>query len=425
MPNITTLHEAEAVLEPYIPSRLKRFAYTTEHMQHFMEYIGNPQNVPSAIHIAGTSGKTSTAHYTAALLQQSGKKVGLLTSPHMESINERVQINRRPLPEKEFCSELSVFLDLVKKSGITLTYAEILYAFAYWEFARQHVDYIVVEVGMGGLLDATNVISRHDKVCILTDIGLDHTNVLGGTIEEITRHKAGIIGLHNTVFCYRQGRAVMGEIQKTCHQKQADLHIAGNSSPGNFPFLPIFQRRNVALATETVQFVLSRDGSGRLNTQQQLEAAHSYIPGRMEIVPFGGKTIVFDGAHNTQKLQALKSSVQDYFPDTDIAVLFAVTGGRGRILEEMMTAFAALPSHLIVTSIQQTGHHAASIEPQLVADIARRIGVPDVECIPDQLKACKALLARPEPVLLCTGSVYLIGQVRRRIMQAASRPSLQ
>src|SRR5690349_5945116 len=112
MQTIRSLAEADLVLEQFWPRNMARHAYTTEHIERFMDYLGKPQDKPRSVHIAGTSGKTSTAYYTAALLQQAGKKVGLLTSPHIESLNERVQINLTPLPEAEFCSELTAFLNL-------------------------------------------------------------------------------------------------------------------------------------------------------------------------------------------------------------------------------------------------------------------------------------------------------------------------
>jgi dihydrofolate synthase/folylpolyglutamate synthase len=236
---ISNLYEAELALKPFWPSNLhgKRSAYTTEHMERFMEFVHDPQNKSQVIHIAGTSGKTSTAYFVASLLKQAGKKVGLMTSPHIEGLNERVQIDLVPIPEEEFCIELTHYLELVGQSGIVLTYTEIMYGFAFWEFARHSVDYIVVEVGMGGLLDATNVIDRNDKISVITDIGLDHTNVLGDTIQQIAAHKAGIIRLGNTIFMHRQPEEVLDVIRLTAKQRQADLHIV--EQEGETPdFLP-------------------------------------------------------------------------------------------------------------------------------------------------------------------------------------------
>jgi dihydrofolate synthase/folylpolyglutamate synthase len=375
--------------------------------------VGNPQDIPQSIHIAGTSGKTSTAYYSAALLKQGGKRVGLLVSPHAEFLNERVQIGLEPLEERTFCDELAVFMDTVKESGITLTYAETMYAFAYWEFARQRVEYIVVEVGMGGLLDATNVINRRDKICVITDIGMDHTNVLGDTIEEITQHKAGIIRLHNTVFCHVQSDNVIEQIRAACKQKQADLHtIAKAKYPEDLKFLPLFQRRNFTLASAAVTFAMEREGKQQLARKEVLSAARTKVPSRMEMVKMGEKTLVMDGAHNAQKLHALCESIKDYFPGQKNSLLVAFTGGRGRNLEELAAELASLtPQHVIVTSLKDKYGLATNVAPEEVAKALADAGL-DTELITDQAEACKAFLAQPGPLLLATGSLYLLGEIK-------------
>lgn len=415
MIELSSFSEVEKVLEPLLPSNLKRPAYTTEHVEQFLEYIGDPQNIPKAIHVAGTSGKTSTAYYVASLLQQAGKRVGLMVSPHAEKINERVQIDLVPLDEKVFCKEISIFMGIVEESGILLTYAEVLYAFAFWEFVRQGVEYIVVEVGMGGLLDATNVIDRPDKVCIITDIGIDHTNVLGETLEEITHHKAGIIRLHNTVFLHSQEPVVMTKIQDTCRRKQADLHVGDESgSDLNLRFLPLFQRRNFALAVSTTQFVLEREGQTGLTKEQLLAAARVHVPARMEIIEEGAKILILDSAHNPQKLRALRESIEDYFPRQKIAILVGFSGGRGRQAEQLLEELEPLASHMLVTSLQDGTFHTARDVPEVMA-AAEAIGLTSVEGIESLETAYAALLKRPEPILLITGSIYLISQVRHMV----------
>src|SRR5688572_10716165 len=154
-----TFLEANEVLRQFWPELLsRRDVYTTETMVELMDYLGNPQDKLKIIHVAGTSGKTSTCYYSAALLKAAGKKVGLTVSPHVDEINERVQIDLVPMPEEAFCRDMTEFLGLVKKSELEPSYFEVLLAFAYWEFVRHRVEYAVIEVGMGGLTDATNVV---------------------------------------------------------------------------------------------------------------------------------------------------------------------------------------------------------------------------------------------------------------------------
>ena len=408
------LKEAEQALEPFLPARLNRVAYTTEHIVQFMDYLGNPQDVPRAIHVAGTSGKTSTAYYSAALLTAAGKKTGLLVSPHIEKITERVQINMQPLSDRQFCDELAIFLEYVQKSGITLSYAELLYGFAYWEFARQGVEYIVVEVGMGGLLDATNVMRRADKICVITDIGLDHTKSLGGTIQSIAAHKAGIILQNNAVFTYKQDAPVMNVIQATSRQKQADLHIIDALTDAEREDLPLFQQRNFGLAQAAVTFALERFDGTTLTQKMLQTAVATAIPGRMETLEIHDHTVVLDGAHNPQKLRAMRESMQKRFGNEPIAALVAFSGKGERSLEELLAELQSLVEMVIITELQDDILHMSRPAAE-VAAVCDSLGIK-YSVADDQLTGVTSLLERPERVLLITGSLYLIGQIRPQIL---------
>lgn len=411
MYHFSTINEAEKALEAFLPSRLPRPAYTLDHILQFMDFIGNPQELPQAIHIAGTSGKTSTAYYAASLLKAAGKKVGLLVSPHVMSITERVQIDLVSLPDALFCSELALFLDQIEKSGIKLSYAETLYAFAYWEFTRQQVEYIVVETGLGGLLDATNVIKNPQKVCILTDIGIDHTNVLGSTLPEIAQQKAGIIKLHNSVFCYRQPASAMDVITKSCHQKQADLHIIDEEYASETGRLPLFQRRNYTLALNAVCFTLERSGYST-SQLRQTNAYDVHIPGRMEVLHKGAKTVILDGAHNPQKLQYLFESLRAKYPDKSMAVLVACIDSGGRNLKELLSTIKPDVTHLIATSPSQQGSFHKWQKAADIVAAAKDVGIGSCEAINAYDDALKVLLARPEDILVVTGSLYLYKPIR-------------
>ncbi|HLZ15369.1 MAG TPA: Mur ligase family protein [Candidatus Saccharimonadales bacterium] len=424
MPTISTFAEANAALQAYWPTNIStRAVYSLDYMFDLMEYIGNPQDKLKVVHVAGTSGKTSTTYYIAALLHAAGKKVGHTVSPHVDEVNERVQINLVPLPEAEFCSELAAFLSLVKKSKIQTTYFEVLVAFMYWEFARQGVDYAVVEVGLGGLLDGTNVVKREDKVCVITDIGMDHMKYLGNTIGEIAAQKAGIIQLHNKVFCYRQGREVMAAFESRAAQKQADLQVLEPAPVDtSLRFLPLFQQRNFGLSLEVAQYVLDRDGVPPLSDEAVVQAAHTYIPGRMETIALpDGKTLVLDGAHNKQKLEALAHSMKARYGRTPIAALVSFVAGREDRVEPGVQVLAGLTDHIIITTYaasQDTPH--ASVDPQEIADACAQAGFTRYEIIPDLRAAYAALLQRPEEVLLITGSFYMLGHIRPLV-----KPALQ
>lgn len=422
MYNFADLEAAEKALEPFMPSRVARTAYTTDHVAGFMDFLGNPQDSIRAIHIAGTSGKTSTAHYTAALLQAEGQKVGLLTSPHVEKITERIRINLQPLSDRLFCDELALFLELVKQSGIQLTYAEVLYAMGYWEFARQNVSYIVIETGLGGLLDATNVINRADKVCIITDIGLDHTNVLGNTPAKIAAQKAGIIKRHNQVFMYHQSPEIMAAITSAAAKSQAGLHIAATRYSDRYAFLPLFQRRNFTLACEAVKYIAIRDGLPSLTDQQLRAAAGTSIPARMELIPVGEKTLILDGAHNTQKLQALHESITAQFPGQPMVLLASFITSGGRDLTALVQELGSFGGHIIFTVPPDPSH--IWYGPSELAEAAEAAGLESFEIISDYSQAVEALLGRPEQLAIATGSLYAHAGLRTQVKNSSKHNGL-
>jgi dihydrofolate synthase/folylpolyglutamate synthase len=420
---IGSFKEANTVLARYVPSARKfRAAYTLDTMLALMQALGDPQNSYHVIHVAGTSGKTSTAYYTAALLNQTGKRVGLTVSPHIDEINERVQIDLVPLAEADFCAELDIFLAIVNKLSIEPSYFELLVAFAFWEFARRKVDYAVIEVGLGGLLDGTNVISRPDKVCVLTDIGLDHTNVLGNTLSEIAAQKAGIMHPGNVAFSYVQSDEVM-EVFRTCAQEQqTTLHevtlAAQDKLPGG---LPLFQQRNWWLAKQVTDFVLQRDQLPILSPSQLEKASAVYIPARMEIITHQQATIILDGAHNQQKMQTLVASLQNHYPGQKFAVLLALVRGKDLKVEAVLKEILPITSHLILTSFTtQQDLRKYATDPSVVLQKCRELAFDAVEVITSPTRAYHALLERPEKVKLVTGSFYLLNHVRPLVKELAS-----
>lgn len=410
MPPVTTFAEARSRLQTFAPANLPRHAYTLEHIQRFMHFIGNPQDRVRVVHVTGTSGKTSTCYYIASLLHESGLRVGLSVSPYVHEVNERVQIGMRPLPEAQFCSELEQFLALVKDSGIQLTMFEIMAAFAYWEFARQGVEYAVVEVGMGGELDATNVAQATGKFCVITDIGMDHQKQLGNSPAEIAQKKAGIIHLNNTVILRAQAPEVIEVVRQRARQMHADLTIVTDTSVGVVTrHLPKFQQRNFTMAYAAVQRLAQRDQLQPINDDILHAAVHTKIPGRMEIFIVDGKAIVIDGAHNAQKLDALLDSVRTRYPDKDVAVVFASKEGANERNEQTLHVLAKQVSHIICTTFggEQPGT-PHGVDPQVLAALCKASGVHSVEAVQTPKAAWRKLTARPERVLLITGSLYML-----------------
>jgi dihydrofolate synthase/folylpolyglutamate synthase len=413
MTTITSFSEAQAALRQFYGAQAEG-AYTLDRMREIMKFLGNPERQLRVIHVAGTSGKTSTAYYIANLLAAADKKVGLTVSPHVDEINERAQINGVPLAEKKFFVELSKFLKLIDSSDITPSYFEFMIAFAFWEFARHKVDYAVVEVGLGGLLDGTNVTDEPDKVCVITDIGLDHTEILGDTLEKIATQKAGIIKKRNHVFMYRQADEITEAVAHQVQSQAARLHLVPDSSvtiPA--PGLPEFQKRNLWLAGYIANYVLLRDEKIGLTEAQIEQASHTYIPARMEVVKISGKTLIIDGAHNAQKLETLFTSIKEQFPDKKVAALVGFIDGDAFRLHQALDVITENVEHITVTSFYgEKDYPKHSVPTDQVVVQCHEHGFNEVDVLEAPSEAFQALLARSEDILLVIGSFYLLNSIR-------------
>ena len=411
MKKITSLDKAVAYLLKNA-SDLTR-DYQLDRMRAVLDYIGNPQEQYKSVHIAGTSGKTSTSYFIRGLLEAAGKRTGLTVSPHIVAVNERVQVGGLSLSERMFLDYFNEFLALIEESGLRPTYFESLVAFAYWVFAREKVDYCVVETGFGGLLDGTNTITRADKVCVIANIGLDHTHILGDTLEKIAYQKAGIIQPGNYVLARAQQESIMEVFRTRAGDQKASLQEVQTMDAPDF--LPEFQRQNWAMAYETYQYLVQRDGLPEL-TQAQLEhAAHQTPPGRGEIYEIGDKTIILDGAHNPQKLEALLHSLNAEGYDSGAVLASFVESPDSKLDNciELLSSFAThwiVPEFRVGQDIMNRKSFAADyvIEHAAGRPMQKAVGLHD---------ALELLLERPENTLLITGSLYLVSLLRPEILK--------
>lgn len=412
MQPITSFDDVKRVLEPYIlVQNTMTGAYSLSRVKQFMSSIGNPQLKYKIVHVAGTSGKTSTAYYVAGYLSATNKKTGLMVSPHIDSINERVQVNMIPLEESEYCKQFGSFIELVQKSNVKLTYFEVLTGFAYWYFAQAKIDYVVVEVGLGGLLDATNIVHRADKVCVITDIGLDHTNILGKSIAEIATQKAGIIGPSNPVFMNEQQAVVNEVIAENAIQQQADLHqIQPQPDTEVAMSLPLFQRRNWYLARQVFSYIAKRD---KLPEVSDGSIISTLIPARMETVEIGNKIVILDGAHNEQKMQALVSSLKYRYPHQPVAVLASFVKSQSSRTKGALYELLPYASRLIITSFGgDTDGPKHSVNPTKIAEYCHAKNYDNWQVITHPTEAFYELLRQKESIVVVTGSFYLFNHIR-------------
>jgi len=379
-------------------------------MQPLLAAAGNPHEKLKVIHVAGTSGKTSTSYYIAALLNSAGQKVGLSVSPHVDSITERLQINGQPISELEFCSLLGDFMDITATLEVPPSYFELMIVFVLWVFDKKSVDYAVMETGMGGLYDATNVVTRADKISVITDIGLDHTNVFGKDLKKIAAQKAGIIHPGNQVFMIEQIDAVMEVVRGQIEQQKAKLKVVRQQDVDSLPksSLPEFQGRNWCLSETVFAAVAERD---HLGSDITLDPLTVVVPGRMETKTLDDGTILIqDGAHNAQKIAAFVSSFQKMYPGKKAAVLLALK--EGKETAEVLDNLAPIVGTLISTAFKsEQDFPIVSQDPAVVATIAKDLGIKS-RIIRDKDEAYKYLLDTPAQIKLVIGSIYLLGQIR-------------
>lgn len=406
------LLEAEKILGRFVPAvkETSGKGLTLERMEPLLSALGNPEKKLKIIHVAGTSGKTSTCYFLAEILHKTGQKVGLTVSPHIDSVTERLQINLKPINDTVFLYKLKELVEIVDKHKLSPTYFELLTAMSFWYFERQKVDYAVIETGLGGLLDASNVAQEANKVCVITDIGFDHMNILGSTISDISAQKAGIIHEQNQVFMYEQLSEVMSQINLRIKQKNARLK-AVEPKVNLSKNLADFQARNLNLALAAAVYVAERDGF-ELDWTTSANNIHIQVPARMEVKQIKGKTLIMDGAHNGQKMKAFVDSFQRIYSGKKATVLLSLK--QDKEYHDVFGEIKKICNELIITSFagwQDTPTN--SIEADYLAEAAKKSGFINIRIEKNSQKAYQELLKVKNDTLVITGSFYLIAELRQ------------
>lgn len=311
-----------------------------ERTRQLLEHLGNPEQGLKFVHIGGTNGKGSTAAMVESVLRKAGYHTGLYTSPYINRFNERIQVNGMDIPDwdlEELVDEIRPFADTMEDLPSEF---ELITAIALLYFARRQCDIVVLEVGLGGEFDATNVIPC-PEVTVLTSIDLDHTGVLGNTVEEIARTKCGIIKSGADVVSYRQQDAVAREIELACRRMDAKLWPVnfdwlkvkgvdldartfdyGPFTDLTIPLLAAYQPCNAAVAI-TALTVLARRGWNITPEHIRAGLAATWWPGRFEVL---GRHPVFllDGSHNPHGMAATVESLKEIFPGQKFIFLLSV-----------------------------------------------------------------------------------------------------
>ncbi|WLD46444.1 bifunctional folylpolyglutamate synthase/dihydrofolate synthase [Candidatus Nanosynbacter lyticus] len=392
------------------PKKHDRLAYVA----HILETLGSPQNQIPAIHIAGTSGKGSTAYYATSLLNRAGYTTGMLVSPHIASVAERSLINGQPLPEQEYLHYFQAFANLYIVHNLHLSYFEFLTIFSFWLFKEMRVDYIIIEVGIGGRLDTTNVIFRSPTVRVITDIGLDHTELLGNTLTEIAQEKAGIIHQSDSVVMNRQASEIEMVVRQRAEEQHTQFSITSPVTSEFLKILPDFQQRNWTLAYRAVEKQLALNKKPSLPKEVLEKSVHITIPGRLEKRNVDGVNIIFDVAHNPQKIRALIDSLRKLYPDKKPIFVVAFGQNKQSSIAESLAIIDNLAQLTYATTFSTNyGKNHRNMPPEIIRHVMK--SAVEIEHNTDKALAKAIKKARQlDTYVVVTGSFYLVSEFAAR-----------
>ena len=392
-----------------------------------LELMGNPQKDLKYVHVGGTNGKGSTCAMVSSVLQTAGYKVGLYTSPHIYCFNERIQINGQYIADDDLAEVTEFVKPLAESMGSNCpTEFELVFCIALEYFKRQGCDIVVVEVGMGGEMDATNVIPA-PEVAVLTNIGLDHTGFLGNTVEEIAQTKGGILKTGSSAVIYPSCDSVVAVLEGICKERYIPCRVAdfgaitplthslegqtfscGNRKNLFLPLLGQHQLHNGCVAL-TVLDILQEKG-WKITEQHIYEGLKATTwPGRFHIV---GRDPLFiiDGGHNPQCLEALVKNIEDYLPGKKIIGLTGVLADKdyGEMYKPLLPL---IQQFVCITPPSDRKLEAAKLAKHLQAVGAKATAY---DTIPAGVTAAKEL-ASNNGVVLCFGSLYSIGEIQNAL----------
>lgn len=453
-PSLTTFDDVLAYLYERVdlerarPTAATRHQYKLDRMRAILEALDNPHTGVRHVHIGGTKGKGSTCEMLATCLESCGYTVGLYTSPHLVSVRERVRLNRRFIDEADFvrlmqtCAKAAAS---VQKAHGDATFFELVTALAFVHFAEQAVDIAVIEVGLGGLLDCTNVITP--EVAAVTMIGLDHTQILGDTHEEIAVQKAGIFKPGVPALTYEQNPAVAGVLRRCAETAGAPFHLLGRdidftyraegtpnglamrcslaSERNNYehitaPLRGEHQAWNCGLALAILDQLSSRGFNCPVSkVTRGMEMVR--LPGRFEVAP-GPVRLLLDGAHNTESMSALVKSISQNLRYDSLVVVFGCAADKDAAA--MLRCLAMGADKVICT---RAAGNARAADPHDLARTYHEITgrtAQQTRTLPEALDLAMRAAGRDDLVCV-TGSFYLVGEAKKTLATRAATARLR
>jgi dihydrofolate synthase/folylpolyglutamate synthase len=379
-----------------------------DRMRRLMTALGHPERQFESIHVVGTNGKSSTARMIAAILARHGRRTGAYLSPHLVSFGERIRIDDGDLEPADFgaavgrSAHAAELVDRSLQADDRVTQFEALTAAAFSELARRTVEVAVIEAGLGGRYDATNVIPS--KVQVLTSVGLEHTRWLGPTLADIAAEKLDVVQDGATLVLGADlDPEVTAVAVDVCAQRGARIVHAGTDPGVPVGAFGTFQRRNFALARAAAEAYL-----GKLNAGAVAAAgAQVRIPGRLQQIATDPVTLI-DGAHNPDGMRALAESLPELVRGHD-RVIATLSILDDKDAAGMLAALMPACDAIVLTSSQ----NPRALPPPTLQSLARQLGGPPSEIVADPLRALARAreLAGPNGVVIATGSLYLIADL--------------
>ncbi len=424
-----------------------RRKFELAHMRTLMAALGNAERSFTSVLVAGTNGKGSTSSTLASILTRAGYRTGLYTSPHLSCINERIQVNGALVSDDDFAALFfhveEIASTLVRDGRLPAlpSFFETLTAMGFLHFASSQVHTAVVEVGMGGRLDATNIVEP--VVSVITDISLDHTEWLGSTVDQIAREKAGILrreGVMITLPQHPEANQALGEIAVLLEVRgvNAASYIPVHNHPEEYtrnryplsvmgeligidsPLAGAHQQRNLALAIATAVELRNNNGYNITPIDIQVGIRDTVWPGRLELIAGNGSRadVLLDVGHNPAGAWALRAAVSRLDHGQPLTLVFGCL--KDKPVAELAQILFPLFGHVLVTAVDSP--RSASVDDLLAA--ARATG-SEVEPAAGAVSAVQRALqlTPPHGLVVVSGSVYLVGQVRPLLVAAQAAPA--
>jgi dihydrofolate synthase/folylpolyglutamate synthase len=407
--------QAEAYL---LDLELFGMRFGLDRMHKLMTVLGMPQRRFASVHVVGSNGKSSTVRMIAAILERHGLRTGTYTSPHLRSFAERIEVGEEPVADADFAAAVTRVAhaaELVNRTAAPddrVTQFEALTAAAYHELARRGVEVAVIEAGLGGRWDATNVIPS--RVQVVTSVGLEHTRWLGPTLADIAAEKLDVVRDHATLVAGALPPEAEAVVERVVAERHARLVRAEPGGLAPARALGRFQRQNFALARAAAGAFL-----GSLDERAvAAAAAEVQVPGRLELVSSDGPLVFHDGAHNPAGAAALADALPEVVEGRRLVAVIGVLDDKDAA--SMLSAILPLADAAVFTRTS----NPRSLPPATLEALAVQVGGPPAECVADPRAAVERAreLAGPEGAVIATGSIYLIADlVRERPAARASR----